>query len=111
MRSARTDNRTALWLPLALFGAGLVSAAIAAVWQQRSNDALVQENLQATAERAADRVMRRMRLYEYGLMGARSAVLVAGSGVGKLSGEDFRRFGASQDIRRQYPGIVGFGFA
>jgi CHASE1-domain containing sensor protein len=103
-------NAPLLW-PLALLVLGLLAAVVAAVGQQLSNEALVQKRLQYAAQHVADLVTRRVQLYEYGLRGARSAVLVAGNAVADVSRAHFRRFGASQDIPRQYPGVVGFAFA
>ncbi|NML17592.1 CHASE domain-containing protein [Azohydromonas caseinilytica] len=111
MKPNGTRLRSLSFWPAALLLPGLLAAIGGGLWQQRANEALVQERLQVLAARAADRVLRRMRLYEYGLRGAHGAVIAAGRDVEELSPEQFRRFGAAQDIRRQYPGVVGFGFA
>jgi CHASE1-domain containing sensor protein len=97
--------------PVMVLVSGLVVAALAGWQQHRANDVVVQERLQALAENVAERVRRRLRLYEYGLRGVRSAVIVAGRQAQELSREDFRRLGLSQDIPHQYPGISGFAFA
>ena len=99
-----------LW-PLVLLTVGLVAAALAGWQQHRANEALVQDRLQVLAERVADRVLRRLRLYEYGLRGVRAAVAMSADQAQQLSREDFRRLSVSQDIRHQYPGVLGFAFA
>ena len=111
MKSRGTRPRTPLFWPAVLLLLGVLAAVAGGLWQQRANEALAQERLQVLAVRAADRVLRRMRLYEYGLRSAHSVVLAAGRDVDELTCEQFRRFGAAQDIRRQYPGVVGFAFA
>src|SRR5688500_11874088 len=103
-------HRTLPRAPLALFAAGLAAAVLAGLWQQRANDAFLRERLQAAAERRAEALRRRMQTYEYGLFATRSAVFTAGDAVEAVSREQFRRYGASLDLPRQYPGASGFGF-
>ena len=103
-------HRTLPRAPLTLFAAGLAAAVLAGLWQQRANEAFVQERLQAAAERSAEVLRRRMRTYEYGLFATRSAVFTAGSAVEAVSREQFHRYGASLDLPRQYPGASSFGF-
>ncbi|WP_298233294.1 PAS domain S-box protein [uncultured Azohydromonas sp.] len=103
-------HRTLPRAPLTLFAAGLVAAALAGLWQQRANDNFVRERLQAAAERAAEALRRRLQAYEYGLMGTRGAVLTAGDSAEMLTHEQFRRYGASLDIERRFPGVLRFGF-
>ncbi|WP_157270667.1 CHASE domain-containing protein [Azohydromonas aeria] len=105
-------RRLAPWLlwPFSGLAAGLALAGLLASHQHRANETLAQERLQALAVRAGDRVLRRLRVYEYGLLGARSAVVAAGSQADEISVEQFRRFGAAQDFPRQYPGLTGFSF-
>ncbi|WP_051243153.1 PAS domain S-box protein [Azohydromonas australica] len=103
-------HRTLPRAPLTLFAAGVAVAVLAGLWQQRANDAFLQERLQAAAERSAEVLRRRMRTYEYGLFATRSAVFTAGDTVEAVSREQFRRYGASLDLPRQYPGASSFGF-
>ncbi|WP_157270953.1 PAS domain S-box protein [Azohydromonas aeria] len=104
-------NRSVLLWPAAVVLTGCLAAALGAWWQDRSNQAVAAEQLQALALRAQERMIRRMRLYEFGLRGAHGAVIVAGNDVESLSREQFQRFARSQDVRRQYPGVVAFAFA
>jgi PAS domain S-box-containing protein len=96
--------------PLALLAAGLAASVAAGLWQQRANEAWVREQLQLTAERTADRLRRRMLTYENGLLAARSAIIAAGRSVEEITGEQFRRFGASLDLERQFPGLSSVSF-
>ncbi|MDZ5457067.1 sensor histidine kinase [Azohydromonas lata] len=96
--------------PLALFVAALAGAVLAGAWQQQANEIYLSERLQAAAERAAERLRRRMQTYEYGLLSARSAVFAAGGSAEEVSRDAFRRFGAALDMPRQYPGARGFVF-
>ncbi|HAE48732.1 MAG TPA: histidine kinase, partial [Tistrella mobilis] len=49
----------------------------------------------------------RIHTYEYGLLGARGALLVGGDGDMTLAA--FRTYAASRDIAREFPGALGFG--
>ncbi|WP_028996800.1 sensor histidine kinase [Azohydromonas australica] len=89
---------------------GIVGAAAAGAWQYRFNQAVVDERLHAVAERLADQLRRRMRTYEYGVLGMRSAILAGGDGVGRLSADAFRRYEAGLDMAHQYPGARAFAF-
>ena len=56
----------------------------------------------------ANTVEERITHYQYGLRGARGAILVAGEQG--ISREDFRRYSASRDLNLEFPGARGFGF-
>ena len=108
-----TSRRPALrWSALVLMVLllGLLVAAAAGAWQYRVNQAVVEDRLKSVAERLADQLRRRMRTYEYGVLGVRSAILVGGDGVGGLSAEAFRRYEAGLDMAGQYPGARAFAF-
>ena len=107
LSSPEVDRSTGLW-PGLLLAAGLLLSAAAAHWQSAANAQRAALALHAEAERLADRVVERLQRYEYGLRGARGAVLTVG-----LDGLDRRRFGsysASRDVDREFPGARGFGF-
>jgi PAS domain S-box-containing protein len=103
-------HRTLPRAPLALLAAGLVAAVLAGLWQHKANDSFLRERLQASAERAAERLRRRMQTYEYGLQATRSAVFAAGDSNEEISRAQFHRYGASLDMARQFPGATSFGF-
>ena len=54
------------------------------------------------------RLSRRMRLYEYGLQGARGALMARG--LDKVTAQDFRVYSQSRDIDAEFAGARGFGF-
>ena len=87
---------------------GLLLAAMAAQWQARDNVARAELTLQTTGASIADQLVERLKLYEYGLRGARGALVAAG--VDRMNREMFRAYQESLDIDRQYPGARGFGF-
>lgn len=89
---------------------GTVLSAAAAWIQHRANERDVAAQLQAHAERLADLLQRRMQTYEYGLVGARGAVLAADRTAQRFSRENFQGFTSSFALHRRYPGSRGFGF-
>ena len=90
---------------LLLSGAGALYFALHAY---ASNDRQVHARLEVLAHQVADELQQRFRLYEYGLRGARGAVIAAGNG--EISCEAFARYMESSDIEREFPGSRGFGF-
>ncbi|MDI1257802.1 PAS domain S-box protein [Aquabacterium sp.] len=86
---------------------GLSLSALLA-WQQGQHN---QRNAQAvfvkTAEQVAAQLSMRMRLYEYGVRGARGAALVVGEQT--ISRSLFRKYAESRDIDKEFPGARGFG--
>jgi PAS domain S-box-containing protein len=97
------------WVPAAaLLAVGLVLSTLAAQWQARDNAHRAQLAMRATGDAIADQLVDRLRIYEYGLRGARGALLAAGvDGVGH---DAFRTYHDSRDIEREFPGARGFGF-
>ncbi|MGO4999577.1 CHASE domain-containing protein [Oceanisphaera sp. W20_SRM_FM3] len=78
-------------------------------WQlHQSNEQRVEEAVADAAARANTAVVQRLDLYQYGLRGARGAVLSAGNA--RLDRELFHRYSLARDIDREFPGARGFGF-
>ena len=75
--------------------------------QQAGNQLRTQQLLDGLAERATADLKTRFQTYEYGLRGARGAVLGAG---GTISRERFRRYMDSREVAREFPGARGFGY-
>jgi len=81
---------------------------LAATWQmQRSNQAQRDEALAAATEDVANQLTQRIALYEYGLRGARGAIIAMGEHVSR---DAFRRYHQTRDLHREFPGAHGFGF-
>ncbi|MDM0048695.1 PAS domain S-box protein [Variovorax sp. J22R115] len=100
----RQSARSLIWL-----GIGLCMAAGAGWWQARYNDSLAQTRFDALARRAVEQLTSRMHAFEFGLRGARGAVIAAG-GEGGITRLRFAQFSASRDLEREFPGSRGFGF-
>lgn len=99
-----TRHRTA-WL---VWLAGLVSSALLAWWTHIANQRLYAETLAVISGEVAELVSQRFGLYEYGLHGARGAVVAAG-GVA-VTRNVFAEYMATRDLAREFPGARGFGF-
>ncbi|MGU3463644.1 CHASE domain-containing protein [Methylobacterium sp. C33D] len=105
-RSARIPAPHVAALTLAVLG--VLVALGAARWTQAWNARVASERIQAAASRVASLIERRVARYEYGVRGARGAI-VATIRTG-ASREDFRRYAATRDIAKEFPGARGFGF-
>ena len=100
----RQFARSLIWLVV-----GLCMAAGAGWWQARYNDSLAQTRFDALARRAVEQLTSRMLAFEFGLRGARGAVIAAGGDAG-ITRLRFAQFSASRDLEREFPGSRGFGF-
>ncbi|WP_201787427.1 PAS domain S-box protein [Pseudomonas sp. BMS12] len=88
--------------------AGLSVTALLAHWLQQANQQQLQAALASTTEQTADAVIDRINLYQYGLRGARGAVLT--SGERGISRALFLRYSKTRDVDKEFPGARGFGF-
>jgi PAS domain S-box-containing protein len=75
---------------------------------ERVNEQQAQEAITAATEDAAELVLMRLNLYQYGLRGARGVVLTAGEY--DISREVFRRYHRTRDLAFEFPGASAFGF-
>jgi len=86
---------------------GLLSLLLGWYYEQH-NTRLLEQNLIGLAERESSDIVQQFQLVQYGLRGARGAVLTAGrSGISR---EIFHRYSQSRDLPREFPGVLGFGF-
>jgi PAS domain S-box-containing protein len=88
--------------------AGLLVSALMAWWAHGANQRLYAERLADISDEVADSISQRFGLYEYGLRGARGAVVAAGGT--SVSREVFAAYMATRDLAREFPGARGFGF-
>ena len=88
--------------------AGVAAAAAAALYQQHANDKVVHARLDLIASQTGNAIAQRMRVYEYGLKGARGAVLTAGAE--RITAAQFRDYSQSRDIAKEFGGARAFGF-
>lgn len=80
-----------------------------ASWQlQRSNQAHIRTAVEGAAETTATAVLRRITLYQYGLRGARGAIVSVGDA--QITREAFSRYSQTRDVKAEFPGAHGFGF-
>lgn len=97
--------RIPAWL-LLLVGL-LLTAGVTWLAQQYNQHVLLRYTT-TLADEVAGQIKSRFNLYEYGLRGARGAVITAG--VDHLTRPVFERYIHSRDLVREFPGALGFGF-
>lgn len=93
------------------WGVLLVSLAVsgAIAWGlELRNQREMQEQLARLTDQVVARVSDRIELYQYGLRGARGAVVSLGPEG--LSRQAFRRYSETRDTDSEFPGARGFGF-
>ncbi|WPP01982.1 PAS domain S-box protein [Pseudomonas sp. HR96] len=105
--SKRGDTGLTRWGLLALAG-GLAVSALVASLVGYSNREYTRQAVTASAQQAAQEIATRLHLYQYGLLGARGAVLTAGEQ--QVTRDIFRRYSQSRDFATEFPGARGFGF-
>ncbi|WP_198015499.1 response regulator [Marichromatium purpuratum] len=97
-----------LYLPLLLLAAGLALAAVVHTQLANENETTKGERFAFLVERVVDQFRDRMQIYEYGLRGARGAIISAGGDRVRLA--EFRRYMASREHQREFPGSRGYGY-
>ena len=90
---------------LAVFAIGLCLTTATVAWQMQWNARAANTRVDALAARAADAIGQRLRIYEYGLRGARGAAIAAG--LEGLDRAHFRQYAESRDFAREFPGARG----
>ncbi len=91
-----------LWLVGLLISAFLMR-------QQQDNDAVLRQRFATVAEGVAQFIGNRLSTYEFGLRGARGAIVMNG-GVDTLTRRKFMLYVASRNLEREFPGARGVGF-
>ncbi|RON50028.1 ATPase [Pseudomonas frederiksbergensis] len=87
---------------------GLGASVLGGLTVERINGQQAQEAIAAATEDAAELVLTRLDLYQYGLRGARGAVLTAGEHG--ISREVFDRYHQTRDLASEFPGASALGF-
>lgn len=88
--------------------AGLGLSALLAWSAHTANQRLLADRLASLSDEVASLVTARFGLYEYGLRGARGAVVAAGGA--SVTREIFAAYMDTRDMAREFPGARGFGF-
>ena len=92
---------------LLALGLGLGLAVAAAFWQQLDNQRRLEQLFDQRVQALADELVNRVSTYEYGLRGARGAVLAVG--FEGLRRERFHVYHRSRALNEEFPGAHGFG--
>jgi PAS domain S-box-containing protein len=95
-------------LAIALLTVSALAAAAGAYFQDRSNTVTRETRFSAHLHELSDFVRERMALYEYGLRGARGAIVVGGGR--DASREDFDNYFRTRDQLEEFPGSRGVGY-
>lgn len=90
------------------WGLGLLLSAAVAGWANLDWRGRVQERLVGNTTEVVQRLEDRLRLYEYGLRGARGAI--AAAGLPDVRRHAIDAYVASRDMATEFPGARGFGF-
>lgn len=93
---------------LTLFAIGCVAASLVASRLATAQRQLKDVRFGALVERAVRAVAERITVYEYGLRGARGAVIAVGAE--QMTRARFRSYAMSRVSEREFPGARGFGF-
>ena len=96
------------WGVAITLAAGLGASILGAWILERVNEQQAQEAVAAATEEAAELVLTRLNLYQYGLRGVRGAVLTAGEHG--ISREVFDQYHRPHDLASEFPGARALGF-
>ncbi|MEY4767270.1 MAG: hypothetical protein RI907_3943 [Pseudomonadota bacterium] len=96
------------WVTLLVLLTGLLLSGLAAWRVQELNSQKAEDDFEFRSQAIVDQVRQRITLYEYGLRGARGAILA--TGLEGLSAKVFHIYAQSRDLDAEFPGAHGFGF-
>lgn len=106
--SSPEPHFSAATMPLVLLAAGLLITAALCWWGSQRNQQSTHEAMVASVQRAVEVIQSRLQRYEYGLRGARGAVLTGGEHT--ITRQQFKRYSDSRNLTDEFPGALGFGF-
>jgi PAS domain S-box-containing protein len=95
------------WVIITLLTGGLITCAVAYNIQS-SNEKRITQSANDTSNKVMQEVLTRIELYQYGLRGARGAVLTTGENG--ITRDIFSLYSATRDVDVEFPGARGFGF-
>ncbi|AUH00273.1 hypothetical protein CWC46_10935 [Prodigiosinella confusarubida] len=94
------------WSASLLISLTIVSVLIA-VNRHEENKLLVEKAIQKSAQNITKQLVDQITLYQYGLRGARGAIIVAGD---NLTQNLFANYSRTRNIKNEFPGARGFGY-
>jgi len=97
-----------LYYACIFFGLSVGIACAAGFYLHQANQSEKQERFKVLARRVAGQVATRLQTYEYGLRGARGAVIAGGRE--NIRRDQFHQYSLSRDITHEFPGSRGYGF-
>lgn len=101
-------KRSPLLFSLAVLLLGVVVAVVVADHVRARNAEEIASRFEVLSDRIVASVTARIKTYEYGLRGARGAV-IAGGGP-RITRMRFRQYAESRELDREFPGARGYGF-
>ena len=104
--ASRWTRGRALAIALVTFFLGLALTSAAVLWQRSNLDAAAHTDFANEATRIERELVRRLTLGQFGLKGLRGAYATSRN----IDSSQFRAYVESRDLKREFPGIRGFGF-
>ncbi|MDG1580186.1 PAS domain S-box protein [Pseudomonas sp. GOM6] len=101
-------NLSARWSIAWILLLGLATTVLIAEWLRNTNQQKLHSALENATTHAADAITERVKIYQYGLRGARGAVLSGGDDG--ITREAFQRYSQTRNLEQEFPGAAGFGF-
>jgi len=95
-------------LPLIVLIFGLLISALVVIKMTQFNTAELQANFETLTEHTVNQLKNRMQTYEYGLRGARGAIV--GAGGLAITRERFHQYAETRDLAQEFPGATGYSF-
>ena len=93
---------------IATLACGLVATGLITYNLNTHNQQAIVDAVTETAQRIQGDILKRIELYQYGLRGARGAILTAGEQ--QVTRKQFTQYSNTRDTDREFPGARGFGF-
>lgn len=94
--------------PLAILAVAIALGLSASLLAADRNRTVVQSSLADRTGEMTKVLRERLTIFQYGLRGARGAIVVAG--VDKVTLADFRRYIGTRSLDQEFRGALGFGF-
>ena len=98
-------NLSARWSIAWILLLGLATTALIAEWLRNTNQQKLHSALESATTHAADAIIERVKIYQYGLRGA----VLSGSDDG-ITRKAFQRYSQTLNLEQEFPGAAGFGF-